>query len=85
LKGQRKYDTGMPMKAYSTAQTAKLLGVGRATLHRWMRERKVPVPRTRQVAGVSVRMWAAEDVEKARRFKQENYRKGRGRKAKPKR
>jgi excisionase family DNA binding protein len=72
------------MRAYSTAQAARLLGVGRATLHRWMRERKVPVPRAKQVAGVSVRMWTVEDVEKARRFKKENYRKGRGRKPRPK-
>lgn len=73
------------MSEYSTAQVAKLLKIGRATLHRWMRERKVTVPRSQRVAGVSVRIWSAKDVEKVRRYKQENYRKGRGRKPKPKR
>jgi hypothetical protein len=31
------------------------------------------------------RDWTAKDVERIRKYKQENYRKGRGRKPKPKR
>jgi hypothetical protein len=31
-----------------------------------------------------VRLWTDADVEKVRKYKQENYRKGRGRKPKPK-
>lgn len=73
------------MSTYSTAQVAKLVGVGRATLHRWMREQKVPTPRAKQIAGVSVRMWSTDDVKKVRQYKQESYRKGRGRKPKLKR
>jgi excisionase family DNA binding protein len=70
---------------YSTAQAAKLLNVGRATLHRWMRDGKVRAPRTQRIAGVSVRVWTGKDVERAQRYKQQNYRKGRGHKLKPKR
>ena len=70
------------MRVYSTSQTAKMLQIGRATLHRWIREAKVPAPRIRRVAGVSVRMWTVEDVRSVRRYKNQNYRKGRGGKGK---
>jgi hypothetical protein len=80
----------MPMsKEYSTAQVAKVLKVGRATLHRWMIGDNVSetlrAPMARKVGGVSVRIWAPEDVERARQFKEKHYCKGRGRKPKPKR
>jgi predicted DNA-binding transcriptional regulator AlpA len=73
------------VKCYSTAQVAKLVKIGRATLHRWMREGYAPRPKPQRVGGVSVRMWSVADVECVRRYKLENYRKGRGRKPKPKR
>jgi len=74
----------MSVSNHSTAQAARLLKIGRATLHRWMREGKIPRPRTQRIGGVAVRMWSAEDVERLKKYKQENYRKGRGRKPKPK-
>lgn len=73
------------MKGYSTAQVARLLRIGRATLHRWMREGNAPKPRPQRVGGVSVRIWSAVDVERVREYKQNNYRKGRGQKPKLKR
>jgi hypothetical protein len=42
-------------------------------------------PRKQKVGGVSVRIWTDRDVELLRKYKQNNYRKGRGRKPKPKR
>lgn len=68
------------MKSYSTAQVARLLKIGRQTLHRWMAIGAVSPPRRRKVGGVTVRIWAAADVERVRKYKQQNYRKGRGRK-----
>jgi DNA-binding transcriptional MerR regulator len=65
---------------YSTAQTARKLGIGRQTLHRWIREGIVSPPRKQKVAGVTVRIWTAEDIERLREYKEGNYRKGRGRK-----
>lgn len=80
-----KYDIHMPvMKVYSTAQVARLVGVGRATLQRWMRDRKVPVPRARHIAGVTVRFWSKSELEKVRAYKAGHYCKGRGRKKKGK-
>ena len=73
------------MKQYSTVQVAKMLKIGRQTLHRWMRSKPGLAPRKQKVAGVSVRIWTDQDIERLRKFKEENYRKGRGRKPKPKR
>ena len=65
---------------YSTAQAARKLAIGRQTLHRWIREGKVSPPRKRKVAGVTVRVWLAEDVKRVRKYKAVHYRAGRGRK-----
>ncbi len=70
------------MKPYSTSQVAILVHVTRVTLQRWMRGKKVPTPKAQRVAGVLVRVWNAKDVEKVRKYKAANYRKGRGRKSK---
>jgi hypothetical protein len=75
-----KYGTGMYSMQCSTAQAARKVGIGRQTLHRWIRERSVSPPRRQKVAGVTVRIWTAEDIERLRKYKEENYRKGRGRK-----
>ena len=58
---------------YSTVQVAKLLGIGPDTLHRWMREKKVPTPPAHTVGGMTVRLWSKSDLEKARKYKIEHY------------
>ena len=72
------------MKNYSTAQVAHVLKIGRQTLHRWIASGDVSAPRRSKVGGVIVRMWTTADVERVRKYKQKNYRKGRGRKPKHK-
>jgi predicted DNA-binding transcriptional regulator AlpA len=67
------------MTERSTAQVARKIGVGRDTLHRWL-HRGLTAPRKQRIGGVSVRMWSAEDLKRAREYKDEHYRKGRGRK-----
>jgi hypothetical protein len=76
--------------AYSSAQVAKLLAVGRATFHRWIKGEKLSgrlrPPALRKVAGVSVRIWTASDLKRARQYKRRFYRKRTGKKrGKPKR
>jgi hypothetical protein len=78
--------------AYSSAQVANLLAVGRATFHRWINGEKLSgklrPPALRKVAGVSVRIWTAADLRRAKQFKKRFYRKRTGRKRvsrKPKR
>lgn len=73
------------MTKLSTKQVAKKAGIGRATLERWLASRKFPGPKMVRFGGSEFRDWTASDVERVLRFKKENYRKGRGRKPKPKR
>jgi len=73
------------MSVYSTVQVAHMLKIGRQTLHRWMKDNPSLAPRKVKVAGVVVRIWGARDVGKALKYKQKNYRKGRGRRRKDKR
>lgn len=39
------------MAQYSISEAARLLGIHRATLHRWIEKRAVPEPTTQQIAG----------------------------------
>jgi predicted site-specific integrase-resolvase len=68
------------MRTYSTAQVLKIVGIGRMTLLRWLKEGKIPEPRRIISGGLNARVWRDRDVERIRKYKQENYRKGRGRK-----
>jgi hypothetical protein len=62
-----------------------MIGVNRVTLQRWLIAGRVAEPKKVTTGGVEVRIWTASDVERVRKYKQQNYRKGRGRKPKPKR
>lgn len=86
LTRQDKYGIGHTvMRTYSTMQVARTAGIGRMTLLRWLKDGKVQEPRRISNGGVQARIWTDRDVERVRRYKQENYRKGRGRKPKSKR
>jgi predicted site-specific integrase-resolvase len=56
------------MDGYSTIQAAKKLGISTMTMHRYMRARKIPVPKMRQVYGVRVRVWTEADIERVRKL-----------------
>ncbi|MGC1418437.1 MAG: MerR family transcriptional regulator [Candidatus Acidiferrum sp.] len=73
------------MKNYSTAKVAAKVGVSKLTLTRWLKSGKVKEPRRVNQGGIELRIWTDRDVERVRKYKQENYRKGRGRKPKPRR
>jgi len=73
------------MSPLSTVQVAKAAGVTRVTLERWLLSGKVPRPKSIKIGLGNFRQWTSADVERVRKYKQENYRKGRGRKPKPKR
>lgn len=69
-------------RTYATAQAARMIGINRVTLQRWLIEGKVREPKKVTAGSVEVRVWTRRDVERVQRYKQENYRKGRGRKPK---
>jgi hypothetical protein len=70
------------MKIHSTSQVAQIVGVHKQTLLRWLYAGVVKEPKRRTNGGVDARIWTDRDVEGVRKYKQENYRKGRGRKPK---
>jgi excisionase family DNA binding protein len=61
------------MATYSTAQVADLLGIGTDTLHRWIKEKKVPAPNLQLIGGVKVRLWSEKDVETVKKYKLHHY------------
>jgi DNA-binding transcriptional MerR regulator len=73
------------MKACTTGQAARAVGVSRATVQVWIKSEKFRPPKTRLVGGKAVRLWTSADLNRLRAAKLEIYRKGRGRKAKTKR
>ena len=65
---------------YFTAQVARMVGIHKVTLQRWLLSGKVAEPRKIRNNGVEVRIWTDRDVERVRKYKAANYCKGRGRK-----
>jgi excisionase family DNA binding protein len=73
------------MASMSTEEVAQKVGVNRVTLERWLSSGKLPAPKMIRYGKNEFRDWTNRDVERVRKFKQKNYRKGRGRKPKLKR
>jgi excisionase family DNA binding protein len=59
----------MPLKTYSTGEAAKQLGVSRQTLQTWLSVGKIEGPKPIEVGGMTVRLWTAADISRARKFK----------------
>lgn len=57
-----------------------MLGIDKQTLLRWVWAGKVAEPAVYESAGVKVRNWTRQDIERVQDYKNANYRKGRGRK-----
>ena len=75
----------MKQTSCNTEQAAEAVGVTRATLQEWIRAGKIAAPITQLRNGRAVRLWSAREIRNVLKYKQENYRKGRGRKSKHKR
>ena len=60
---------------FSTAQVARAIGVDKSTLLRWLYAGKLAEPKTQTFGGVESRVWSQADLERAKRFREENYRK----------
>ncbi len=72
------------MKPLSSGEVAKVVGIGPATLERWLSSGKVKPPKPLRVGRKVFRFWTTRDIERVKRYKEKFYRKGRGRKKKPK-
>jgi excisionase family DNA binding protein len=60
-------------KTYSTVEVARILDITSDTLHRWIREKKVPAPKMQSLGPFQVRLWTAEDTDLVRKYKAEHY------------
>ncbi|MEE8609103.1 MAG: MerR family transcriptional regulator [Nitrospiraceae bacterium] len=73
------------MKPLSTDEVARTIGVNPATLWRWLSGGKLKPPKALRVGQKVFHFWTDRDIERVKRYKKKFYRKGRGRKKKPKR
>jgi len=71
------------MKTYTTVQLAERLGVGRDTIYRWMRAGKIKAAPVSRLGPFRVRLWTDRDVARIRKFMEEGYFDGRGRRKSP--
>lgn len=60
---------------FSTSEVAKAVGVNKSTLLRWLYAGKLPEPKHEIFGGVEVRIWNAQDIEHAKKYREQNYRK----------
>lgn len=66
----------MHMKAtLSTAEVAREIGVSKNTLLRWLYAGRLKEPSHETFGGVESRVWSAADLERARAFREQHYRK----------
>jgi len=72
----------MEEKKHSISDTARLLGIHRGTLRRWINRRVVPQPIAEDVAGSRLRYWTADGFAKVKHYKEEHFREGQGKKSK---
>jgi excisionase family DNA binding protein len=61
------------MRTYSISEAARLLRIHRRTLHRWIRDKRVPQPSVQVISGVRLRFWTEEDMAVLKRHKAEAY------------
>jgi predicted site-specific integrase-resolvase len=68
----------MAEEKYSISETARLLGVHRGTLRRWIKARAIPEPVAEDIAGSRLRYWTATGLAKVKQYKEEHFRDGQG-------
>jgi excisionase family DNA binding protein len=61
------------MATYSTAEAARLIKVSKGTLLRWLQSGTVAGPKKQSLGGVEVRIWSERDLERIRKYREENY------------
>jgi len=52
-------------KYYSTNEVSKILGVSLVTIYKHIRRKTFEAPPVRKIAGVRVRPWSEQDIERA--------------------
>lgn len=65
---------GIVKVSYTTAEVARVAGVDRQTLFRWLWAGKVPEPKQITFGGMSMRVWTAKELEQVKEYKKLHYR-----------
>jgi DNA-binding transcriptional MerR regulator len=60
---------------FSTSEVARAIKVGKSTLLRWLQTGQLSEPKRQAFGGVECRIWSAADLERAKAFREERYRK----------
>jgi len=63
---------------YSTSEVAEKIGVAKRTLIRWLKDHKITEPKRIEHPGIVSRLWSERNLKQAQKYKEQNYRKGRG-------
>jgi hypothetical protein len=63
------------MSSFSTVEVARAIKVDKTTLLRWLYTGKLPEPKHVTFGGVESRVWSEVDLERARQFREQRYRK----------
>jgi excisionase family DNA binding protein len=61
------------MKTYSISEAARILGLNRATLHRWIQDKLIPSPSTKIISGIRCRLWTETEMAKLKEYKAASY------------
>ncbi|MBZ5504650.1 MAG: helix-turn-helix domain-containing protein [Acidobacteriia bacterium] len=56
------------MSLYSTTEAAKRLGIGLATLARYIEDKKVPAPQFVKAGKITIHAWTEEEIEHVRQL-----------------
>ena len=54
---------------------ASVVGIGRATLERWLREGRIPTPEKIRIGKRKFRLWTDQDLAAIRKYKVSSYNK----------
>jgi predicted DNA-binding transcriptional regulator AlpA len=55
------------MKTYSTLKVAKMLGISRMSLQRYIAAGKISAPKSQRIGGMLVRPWTSSDIRRVRK------------------
>jgi transposase-like protein len=61
------------MKRYSISEAARICGVDRRTLHRWIGKKQIQSPRVEIVDGQLQKSWSTTEIAEIREYKKTNY------------
>lgn len=64
---------------FSISETARLLGVHRGTIRRWIEAGFIPQPIAENIAGARLRYWHKDEFAKVKEYKDRHFGEGQGR------